>query len=194
MASNSKAGEDIDAIVAELDGTNIDDAVKKAKKKNKKERQKAAKAEQQQQQQESGEGQEVVNGESSKDVTEEGDKGKGKRKRNRNKNAKKDEGEEAAAAGGQDCGAGKAGGKGSGKGKKQTDPPSIAIKDLFPNGQFPVGQIMEYKDGADGTMAKDRLVGPFVAMILKYSTMRVADLVRRRSARWTGRSWTCTTR
>ena len=37
----------------------------------------------------------------------------------------------------------KAAGK-AGKGKKQTSPPSIPIKDLFPNNDFPVGQIMEH--------------------------------------------------
>ena len=34
---------------------------------------------------------------------------------------------------------------------KQTDPPTIAIKDLFPGGDFPEGEIMQYKDD---TMAR----------------------------------------
>lgn len=39
----------------------------------------------------------------------------------------------------------------------QTDPPSIAICDLFPNGQYPPGQEMEYPDvWNDGRSAKDR--------------------------------------
>lgn len=37
----------------------------------------------------------------------------------------------------------KASGKAA-KGKKQTTPPSIPIKDLFPNYDFPVGQIMDH--------------------------------------------------
>ncbi|KAJ7376676.1 Methionine aminopeptidase 2 [Desmophyllum pertusum] len=30
--------------------------------------------------------------------------------------------------------------------KQQTDPPTVAISELFPNGDFPVGQILSYKD------------------------------------------------
>lgn len=30
--------------------------------------------------------------------------------------------------------------------REQTDPPTVAISELFPNGNFPVGQIMHYKD------------------------------------------------
>lgn len=34
--------------------------------------------------------------------------------------------------------------KGGGKGKKQTDPPSIPIKDLFPDGNYPEGEIQPH--------------------------------------------------
>lgn len=46
-------------------------------------------------------------------------------------------------------------GKGSGAAKQQTDPPSIPIVDLFPDGNFPVGEEMEYP-AVDGRTAKDR--------------------------------------
>ncbi|XP_015920292.2 methionine aminopeptidase 2 [Parasteatoda tepidariorum] len=45
--------------------------------------------------------------------------------------------------------------KGSG-GVKQTDPPSIPIKNLYPDGNFPVGQEEQYSTGADGRTGKDR--------------------------------------
>jgi len=38
----------------------------------------------------------------------------------------------------------------------QTEPPSIAIKDLFPNGNFPEGQIMEHPIAQTDTTAKNR--------------------------------------
>ncbi|XP_072388559.1 methionine aminopeptidase 2-like [Diabrotica undecimpunctata] len=39
---------------------------------------------------------------------------------------------------------------------KQTDPPSVAIADLFPDGVFPVGEIQEYSTDKDDRTAKDR--------------------------------------
>ncbi|VDN19705.1 unnamed protein product [Dibothriocephalus latus] len=33
---------------------------------------------------------------------------------------------------------------------KQTDPPSIPVGQLFPNRDFPIGEISEYKLGTDG--------------------------------------------
>jgi len=38
----------------------------------------------------------------------------------------------------------------------QTSPPTIPIKDLFPSGQFPEGQIMEHPIGENDAKAKDR--------------------------------------
>jgi len=38
----------------------------------------------------------------------------------------------------------------------QTSPPTIAIKELFPTGQFPEGQIMEHPIGENDAKAKDR--------------------------------------
>jgi methionyl aminopeptidase len=39
---------------------------------------------------------------------------------------------------------------------KQTSPPSIAIVDLYPDGNFPIGEIQEYPVSQDDRTAKDR--------------------------------------
>lgn len=39
----------------------------------------------------------------------------------------------------------------------QTDPPSVPIVDLFPDGVFPIGQIMEYGKGKDDRVAANRM-------------------------------------
>jgi len=41
-------------------------------------------------------------------------------------------------------------------GVTQTDPPSVAIADLFPDQVFPEGEIMQYPPGKDDRTAKDR--------------------------------------
>ncbi|KAJ1526985.1 hypothetical protein ONE63_008530 [Megalurothrips usitatus] len=46
--------------------------------------------------------------------------------------------------------------KGKGKSTTQTDPPTIPICDLFPDGVYPVGQIMDYPTVNDNRTAKDR--------------------------------------
>jgi methionyl aminopeptidase len=72
-------------------------------------------------------------------------KSKSNKKKNRNKNKKK---EDEAGEGPE---------KKNQKQKAQTNPPTIPISDLFPNGQFPEGQIMDYPDvSVDGRSAKDR--------------------------------------
>merc|ERR1712032_1803039 len=38
----------------------------------------------------------------------------------------------------------------------QTDPPTVPVKDLFPSGQFPEGQIMEHPIAQSATTAKNR--------------------------------------
>merc|ERR1719491_2721646 len=38
----------------------------------------------------------------------------------------------------------------------QTDPPTVPVKDLFPSGQFPVGQIMDHPIAQADTTAKNR--------------------------------------
>lgn len=49
----------------------------------------------------------------------------------------------------------KKGGKAAGA-AVQTDPPTVAIEDLFPDHVYPEGQIMEYPPAKDGRTAKDR--------------------------------------
>lgn len=43
--------------------------------------------------------------------------------------------------------------------KQQTDPPRIPVSELFPDGNFPVGQIMDHPPaaGIDERMAKNRV-------------------------------------
>ena len=48
------------------------------------------------------------------------------------------------------------GNKGGSGPKTQTDPPSIAISELFPSGNFPEGQIMEHPIANDDSKAKQR--------------------------------------
>jgi methionyl aminopeptidase len=38
----------------------------------------------------------------------------------------------------------------------QTEPPTIPVRELFPSGQFPVGQIMDHPLAQTDTTAKDR--------------------------------------
>jgi len=46
--------------------------------------------------------------------------------------------------------------KKGGGAKVQTDPPSLPVSELFPNGNFPEGQIMEHHIALDDQKAKDR--------------------------------------
>lgn len=43
-----------------------------------------------------------------------------------------------------------------GKGKTQTNPPSIPITELFPDGVYPIGEIQEYATGKDDRTASNR--------------------------------------
>ncbi|XP_065331846.1 methionine aminopeptidase 2 [Cloeon dipterum] len=71
-----------------------------------------------------------------------------------------DKGEEGEAEGGED-GKKKRRKRGKNKGKAatngQTDPPSIPIVDLFPDGKYPIGQEMEYPLVEDSRVAFNRL-------------------------------------
>lgn len=62
---------------------------------------------------------------------------KKKRKRNRNKNKKKAEGSNSECA-------------------KQTDPPTLPVSQLFPDGNFPIGEIMDHHIAKDDRKAADR--------------------------------------
>ncbi|XP_030376745.1 methionine aminopeptidase 2 [Scaptodrosophila lebanonensis] len=68
-------------------------------------------------------------------------------------------GKKAAASAPAAAAASKKKNKGKKSGGGQTDPPTIPIAELFPNGAFPEGQIMEHptpKDLPDDRTAKDR--------------------------------------
>ncbi|CAH1264793.1 METAP2 [Branchiostoma lanceolatum] len=76
--------------------------------------------------------------------------GEGKKKKRR----RKKKGGQGGEQGGTTPAEGGAAPKAS---SKQTDPPTIPVSQLFPDGQFPVGQIMEYPDvTVDSRSAKDR--------------------------------------
>nr|KAG5686346.1 hypothetical protein BaRGS_008360 [Batillaria attramentaria] len=74
------------------------------------------------------------------------------------KTAVKD-GEEGEATGGDSAGGDakkKKKKKKKGGTKEQTDPPSIPVCELFPDGNYPEGQICQYPVGQDNRTAKDR--------------------------------------
>ena len=73
-----------------------------------------------------------------REVSEEAKK---KRKRNRNKNKKADD---------------STGKTGTTTALKQTDPPTLPVSQLFSDGNFPVGQIMEHHIAKDDKKAADR--------------------------------------
>jgi len=154
--------EDIDAIVAELEGTAVN-----SKKKNKKARQKAAKEQQQQQEQQQEQQKEqqqeqqaqkagdAVNGHG-ENGHEESAAQKAKKKKKNNASKKK-----------------------GGEPKQQTDPPSVSIDVLFAGQHFPEGQIMEYPDvWKDGRTAKDRF-GTEEKRALDRAQLDMYDEVRR---------------
>jgi len=74
--------------------------------------------------------------EGEKDDTGNSEEAKKKRKRNRNKK-KKTEGANS-------------------EGLKQTDPPSLPVSQLFPDGNFPIGEIMDHHIAKDDRKAADR--------------------------------------
>ena len=74
--------------------------------------------------------------EGEKDDTGASEEAKKKRKRNRNKK-KKTEGANS-------------------EGLKQTDPPSLPVSQLFPDGNFPIGEIMDHHIAKDDRKAADR--------------------------------------
>ena len=72
------------------------------------------------------------------------EEGKKKRKRNRNKKKKPDHPSDPE-------------GKSASVGEvQQTDPPSLPVSQLFPDGNFPVGQIMDHYIAQDDRKAVDR--------------------------------------
>jgi len=76
---------------------------------------------------------------------------KKKKKKKKKKAPSAKEGEDGAA------GSTSAGAKSSQAGPKQTDPPTVAIVDLFPDAEYPRGQLLEYPPPADGRTAINRM-------------------------------------
>ena len=157
--STEEPSSKVDEVSDQLKDTNIskedgDDAAanapKNKKKKNKKK--KANNAEENgnpdivndkieiEQSHEKSDPKQAVDGIENEDESGASEEAKKKRKRNRNKNKKKAEGSEP---------------KNSETGK-QTDPPTLPISQLFPDGNFPVGQIMDHHVAQDDRKAADR--------------------------------------
>lgn len=129
-------GDDIDSLVAEIEGLKTEEGgAKKAKKnknknKNKNKDEAASKEESKISTNGDAKPEKEEESPSANGVKEDGEKTK--KKRNRTKKKK-------------------------GEATEQTDPPTIPIVDLFPNGTFPVGQEVEYPDvWKDGRTAEQR--------------------------------------
>ena len=137
--------------VSKEDGDNIaENASKNKKKKNKKKKANNAeengnpdnineKVETEQSHAKSDE-KKVVDGIENEEESGTSEEAKKKRKRNRNKNKKKADGSEPKVS----------------EAVKQTDPPTLPISQLFPDGNFPVGQIMDHHVAKDDRKAADR--------------------------------------
>ncbi|CAH3196047.1 unnamed protein product [Porites evermanni] len=141
------ASVEVDEEVEELQENGVDSSSKKKKKKKKKKK---------------GGGEQItevmngevngVNGKADEDATEmtngiqtvdadcpdaqEGENDSGTTGKKKKKKKKKPAGAKTEEA--QDCS--------KSTGRQQTDPPTVPISELFPNGDFPEGQIMSYKD------------------------------------------------
>ena len=126
--------DDIDAIVAQVEGVSVTDSKKANKKKNKKKKETP--------EQVAPNTQESPRNEAENDGEEKQEKAKKKRNRPKKNKVAADSNPDPVA---------------NLTAKVQTNPPSVAILDLFPDGQFPEGQIMEYPDvWKDGRTAKER--------------------------------------
>ena len=130
----TKTGEldDIDALVNSIEGVSVES--KSKKKKNKKKPV-----------QESGEGgsnvQETVNDDAT--PTENSDQAKKSKKKKKKPNS-------------NDTGSNETNPAAVERPKAQTSPPSVPVSHLFPDGQFPIGQIMDHPIGQSDTTAKNR--------------------------------------
>jgi len=132
--------DDIDALVNSIENASVSDKskMKKNKKKGGQESSNATDTKTENSNPENGtSAPEPVNGEGSQT----------KKKKNKKKN---NSNEEASA---------NAGGSSQPQKKKatvQTDPPTVPVSQLFPSGQFPIGQIMDHPIGQSDTTAKNR--------------------------------------
>ena len=87
----------------------------------------------------------------------------------------------------------KKGGK-TDSGSRQTNPPSIPITELFPNKNYPIGQIMEYPTFNDDRSAKNRYTSEEAKQIESsfeeiYQDFRRAAECHRTTRRWAFFNW-----
>ncbi len=148
MARVDMTIDDIDALVAKVEGAMTVDGGGEQTKKNKKKNRKKAAAAAAATASSVGEAGEV--GEAGDGVIEEAadgedDKQKAKRRRNRNKKKKAEASDSEKVTAPTVTGS-----------VEQTNPPSVPVSLLFPDGQFPKGQEVEYTISTDGRSAKDR--------------------------------------
>lgn len=73
--------------------------------------------------------------------------------------------------------------------KQQTDPPSIPIVQLYPDGNYPIGEILEYPVVNDGLSAKDRMMSTEKKSLEKvneetYKEARIAAEVHRQTRKY----------
>ena len=124
--------DDIDALVNSIENASVD-KTKKKKNKNKK-------------------GQDASGETKASEAEANGDKSEPSvsKKKNKKKNA------ENGQINGDSSNSNTATKKDSSKKVTQTDPPTVAISQLYPDGQFPIGQIMEHPIGQSDTTAKNR--------------------------------------
>jgi len=132
--------DDIDALVNSIENASVSDKSKKKKNKKKggQESSNSTDTKTENSNPENGtSAPEPVNGEGSQT----------KKKKNKKKN---NSNEEASANGGGSSQPQKK------KATVQTDPPTVPVSQLFPSGQFPIGQIMDHPIGQSDTTAKNR--------------------------------------
>ena len=128
--------DDIDALVNSIENASVSDNKSKKKKNKKKGGQESSDIKTENSNPENGTSVETVNGEGAK----------------KKKNKKKSNYEDGPT---------KEGSVGPSQPQKkkatvQSDPPTVPVSQLFPNGQFPIGQIMDHPVGQSDTTAKNR--------------------------------------
>ena len=130
--------DDIDALVNSIENASVSDNKSKKKKNKKKGGQESSDIKTENSNPENGTSVETVNGEGTQNK--------------KKKNKKKSNNEDAPT---------KEGSVGPSQPQKkkatvQSDPPTVPVSQLFPNGQFPIGQIMDHPVGQSDTTAKNR--------------------------------------
>merc|ERR1719270_1038700 len=125
--------DDIDALVNSIENASVSDNKSKKKKNKKKGGQESSDIKTENSNLENGTSVETVNGEGTQNK--------------KKKNKKKSNNEEGSVGPSQPQ---------KKKATVQSDPPTVPVSQLFPNGQFPIGQIMDHPVGQSDTTAKNR--------------------------------------